>query len=163
MIKADVPLDVTEYKEKFFFGVTTRTFLSIVAMIAIVVPTFLLLSKFMSQSIAIYICVFISAPAIGMAMPPYNGMYIEKLAVTIFDFYAGVQRRKPRNLPDEIAELDLIRKWDLEFQIIERKAELRFYKQMAKAEKKLKKKNRRKKDKNADNNSNNSDSSDNNS
>ena len=46
MIKADIPQDVTEYKEQFFFGLTIRQFVCGIAMVALAVITFLIGSKF---------------------------------------------------------------------------------------------------------------------
>ena len=67
MIKADIPQDVTDYKEQFFFGMNIRQFVSVAAMIALAVVTFLIGRNFIEESVLIYVIVLEVAPiaAIG--------------------------------------------------------------------------------------------------
>ena len=62
MIKADIPQDVTEYKEQFFFGLTIRQFVCGVVMIALAVITFLIGSKFIPTDVLVYIVILEVAP-----------------------------------------------------------------------------------------------------
>ena len=57
MIKADIPQDVTEYKEQFFFGLTIRQFVCGIAMIALAILTFLIGKNFISTDILMYIVI----------------------------------------------------------------------------------------------------------
>ena len=57
MIKADVPQDVTEYKEQFFFGMNSRQLICSVLMIVVAVLVFLVGSKFISTDILVYITI----------------------------------------------------------------------------------------------------------
>ena len=62
MIKADVPQDVTEYKEQFFFGMNSRQLICSVLMIVVAVLVFLVGSKFISTDILVYITIALIAP-----------------------------------------------------------------------------------------------------
>lgn len=79
MIKADVPQDVTEYKEQFFFGMNSRQLICSVLMIALAVLTFLVGSKFISTDILVYITIFEIAPLAAVGFLKYNGMGFGKL------------------------------------------------------------------------------------
>ena len=109
MIKADVPQDVTEYKEQFFFGMNSRQLICSVLMIALAVLTFLVGSKFISTDILVYITIFEIAPLAAMGFLKYNGMGFEKIAATVMDFYVSNQRRRMEYLPEEMEIHDAVR------------------------------------------------------
>lgn len=109
MIKADVPQDVTEYKEQFFFGMNSRQLICSVLMIALAVLTFLEGSKFISTDILVYITIFEIAPLAAVGFLKYNGMGFEKIAATVTDFYVSNQRRKMEYLPEEMQIHDAVR------------------------------------------------------
>ena len=110
MIKADIPQDVTEYKEQFFFGLTIRQFVCGIAMIALAVLTFLIGMNFISTDILMYIVIIEVAPLAAVGFMKYNGMPFEKFASTPFEFYAGKQRRGMTYLPEEVQIHDEVRK-----------------------------------------------------
>ena len=110
MIKADIPQDVTEYKEQFFFGLTIRQFVCGIAMVALAVITFLMGSKFVTTDVLVYIVIFEGAPLAAVGFMRYNGMPFEKIAATVLEFYFGNQRRGMQYLPDEIEIFDEVRK-----------------------------------------------------
>ncbi len=110
MIKADIPQDVTEYKEQFFFGLTIRQFVCGIAMIALAVLTFLIGKKFIPTDILMYIVIIEVAPLAAVGFMKYNGMPFEKFASTLFEFYAGKQRREMTYLPEEVQIHDEVRK-----------------------------------------------------
>ena len=110
MIKADVPQDVTEYKEQFFFGMNSRQLICSVLMIALAVLTFLVGSKFISTDILVYITIFEIAPLAAVGFLKYNGMGFEKIAATVMDFYVSNQRRRMEYLPEEMQIHDAVRK-----------------------------------------------------
>lgn len=110
MIKADIPQDVTEYKEQFFFGLTVRQFVCGIAMIALAVLTFLIGKNLISTDILMYIVIIEVAPLAAVGFMKYNGMPFEKFASTLFEFYAGKQRRGMTYLPDEVQIHDEVRK-----------------------------------------------------
>lgn len=110
MIKADIPQDVTEYKEQFFFGLTIRQFVCGIAMIALAVLTFLIGRNFISTDILMYIVILEVAPLAAVGFMRYNGMPFEKIASTVIEFYFGSQRRGMSYLPEEIMLHDEVRK-----------------------------------------------------
>ena len=109
MIKADVPQDVTEYKEQFFFGMSSRQLICSVLMIALAVLTFLVGSKFISTDILVYITIFEIAPLAAVGFLKYNGMGFEKIAATVAEFYISNQRRRMEYLPEEMQIHDAVR------------------------------------------------------
>lgn len=109
MIKADVPQDVTEYKEQFFFGMNSRQLICSVLIIALAVLTFLVGSKFISTDILVYITIFEIAPLAAVGFLKYNGMGFEKIAATVMDFYVSNQRRRMEYLPEEMQIHDAVR------------------------------------------------------
>lgn len=109
MIKADVPQDVTEYKEQFFFGMNSRQLICSVLMIALAVLTFLVGNKFISTDILVYITIFEIVPLAAVGFLKYNGMGFEKIAATVIDFYVSNQRRRMEYLPEEMQIHDAVR------------------------------------------------------
>lgn len=109
MIKADVPQDVTEYKEQFFFGMNSRQLICSVLMIALAALTFLVGSKFISTDILVYITIFEIAPLAAVGFLKYNGMGFEKIAATVAEFYISNQRRRMEYLPEEMQIHDAVR------------------------------------------------------
>lgn len=110
MIKADIPQDVTEYKEQFFFGLTIRQFVCGIAMIALAILTFLIGKNFIGADILMYIVIIEVAPLAAVGFMRYNGMPFEKIASTVFEFYVGKQRRGMTYLPEEVQLHDEVRK-----------------------------------------------------
>ena len=109
MIKADVPQDVTEYKEQFFFGMNSRQLICSVLMIALAVLTFLVGNKFISTDILVYITIFEIVPLAAVGFLKYSGMGFEKIAATVIDFYVSNQRRRMEYLPEEMQIHDAVR------------------------------------------------------
>lgn len=136
MIKADVPQDVTEYKEQFFLGMTGRQILCVVIMIVFAVGTFLIGKNFVATDVLTYLVVLEVAPLAAVGFLKYNGMGFEKIIVKVCDFYFGNQRRKISYLPEETEILDTVRAIRLSIEEKERAAELKELKRCLKAERK---------------------------
>lgn len=136
MIKAEVPSDVTEYKEQFFFGMTGRQLICIVLMIALAVGTFLIGKNFITTDVLTYLIVLEVAPLAAVGFLKYNGMGFEKIIVKVCDFYFGNQRRKISYLPEETEILDTVRAIRLSIEEKERAEELKELKRCRKAERK---------------------------
>lgn len=150
MIRADVPQDVTEYKEQFFLGMTGRQFVCVVLMLILAVVTFLIGRNFVTSDILVYLIILEVAPLAAVGFLKYNGMGIEKIAVKVMDFYFGCQRRKMKYLPTETEIHDFVRAISIAEIEKERKSELREQKKNAKADLKSARKNRKgRSDKNA--------------
>ncbi|MBQ3919060.1 MAG: PrgI family protein [Oscillospiraceae bacterium] len=125
MIKADIPQDIREYKEQFFFGLNLRQLICAVLMVLLAVGTFLIGHKFIRTDILMYIIVIESAPIAAVGFLKYNGMGFEKIAVKVLDFYFSNQRRKLIYQPEEAVIHGKVK--ELAYSIVEnnRKAELR--------------------------------------
>ena len=119
MIKADIPQDVTDYKEQFFFGMNIRQFVSVAAMIALAVVTFLIGRNFIGESVLIYVIVLEVAPIAAIGFMQYNGMTFEKFIPKLGEFYFGEKRRKFVYISPETELHDKIRKIALEAEIRE--------------------------------------------
>ncbi len=135
MIRADVPQDVTEYKEQFFLGMTGRQLACVVLMLILAVATFLFGRNFVTSDILIYLIILEVAPLAAVGFLKYNGMGIEKIAVKVKDFYFGCQRRKMTYLPAETKIHDKVREIYIAEIEAERKKELREIRKISKANK----------------------------
>ena len=101
MIKADIPQDIREYKEQFFFGLNLRQLVCAVLMILLAVGTFLIGHKFIRTDILMYILVIEVAPIAAVGFLKYNGMGFEKIVAKVIEFYFSDQRRKLIYQPEE--------------------------------------------------------------
>ncbi len=133
MIRADVPQDVTEYKEQFFLGMTGRQLVCVVLMLILAVGTFLLGRNFVTSDILVYLIILEVAPIAAVGFLKYNGMGIEKIAVKVMDFYFGCQRRKMKYLPPETEIHDFVREIYIAEIEKERKAEIKEQKRNSKS------------------------------
>ena len=125
MIKADIPQDLTEYKEQFFLGMNGRQLICSALILVLAVCTFLLGKQFVLTDILVYLIILETAPLAAVGFLKYNGMNIEKIGVKVADFYFGKQKRKVLYVPDEMEIHDKVREIyysDLEK---ERKAEIK--------------------------------------
>lgn len=136
MIRAEIPYDVTEYKEQFFFGMTIRQLICIVAMIALAVPTFLVGKNIFTTDILMYAIVLEVAPLAAVGFLKYNGMGFEKIASKVTEFYIGVQHRKMHYFPPETEIHDTVRRIYLQELETERRQELKKLKKQQKRGKK---------------------------
>ena len=125
MIKADIPQDIREYKEQFFFGLNLRQLICAVLMILLAVGTFLIGHKFIRTDILMYIIVIESAPLAAVGFLKYNGMGFEKIAVKVLDFYFSNQRRKLIYQPEEAVLHGKVKELAYSIEENNRKAELR--------------------------------------
>ena len=126
MIKADIPQDIREYKEQFFFGLNLRQLICAVLIILVEVGTFSLSAgHFIRQDILMYVLVLEVAPIAAVGFLKYNGMGIEKIAVKVLDFYFSDQRRKLIFEPQESEIHSEIKELAYSIDEKERKAELR--------------------------------------
>ncbi|MBQ4311609.1 MAG: PrgI family protein [Oscillospiraceae bacterium] len=125
MIKADIPQDIREYKEQFFFGLNLRQLICAVLIILVAVGTFLVGRTFIRQDILMYVLVLEVAPIAAVGFLKYNGMGIEIIAVKVLDFYFSDQRRKLKFQPQESEIHSEIKELAYSIDEKERKAELK--------------------------------------
>lgn len=145
MIKAEVPQDVTEYKEQFLLGMTGRQIACVAIMLILAIITFMFGRQYVTTDVLVYMIMFEVAPLAAVGFLKYNGMGLENIITKITDFYFGVQRRKMKYLPPETEIHDAVRKIYLASIVTERKKELKRRKYILKRIKKLRKKHKRKK------------------
>ena len=125
MIKADIPQDVTEYKEQFFLGMNGRQLICSALILVLAVGTFLLGKKFVSTEILVYLIILETAPLAAVGFLKYNGMGVEKIARKVTDFYIGKQKRKIEYIPPEMEIHDKVREIYYSGLEKERKAEIK--------------------------------------
>ena len=125
MIKADIPQDIREYKEQFFFGLNLRQLVCAVIMILLAVGTFLIGHKFIRTDILMYILVIEVAPIAAVGFLKYNGMGFEKIATKVIEFYFSDQRRKLIYQPEEAQQNKEVREIIYSLDEKVRKAELK--------------------------------------
>lgn len=156
MIRAQIPQDVTDYKEEFFFGLTLRKLIAVIATIAIVAPLYFIGKKFIDTGILLYVAIVLAAPIILVGFKDVNGMPFEKYAGLIWTFFTKEQRRKVIYLPTQeksTAEINAVllagEKMLRKDEIQKVKKQAKFDKKAARIEKKKSRKERKRK-KNAD-------------
>ncbi len=125
MIKADIPQDIREYKEQFFFGLNLRQLVCAVIMILLAVGTFLIGHKFIRTDILMYILVIEVAPIAAVGFLKYNGMGFERIAAKVIEFYFSDQRRKLIYQPEEAQQNKEVREIIYSLDENVRKAELK--------------------------------------
>lgn len=125
MIKADIPQDIREYKEQFFFGLNLRQLVCAVLMILLAVGTFLIGHKFIRTDILMYILVIEVAPIAAVGFLKYNGMGFERIAAKVIEFYFSDQRRKLIYQPEEAQQNKEVREIIYSLDEKVRKAELK--------------------------------------
>lgn len=101
MIRAQIPQDVTDYKEEFIFGLTLRKLISVVSTILLVAVIYIIGKHFVDTSIIIYFAAILSAPIVLIGFKSINGMPFEKYAELIWNFFTKEQRRKFIYIPEE--------------------------------------------------------------
>lgn len=101
MIRAQIPQDVTDYKEEFIFGLTLRKLISAVSTILLVAVIYFIGKNFVDTSIIIYFAAILSAPIVLIGFKSFNGMPFEKYAELIWNFFTKEQRRKFIYIPEE--------------------------------------------------------------
>lgn len=140
MIRAEIPQDVTQYKEEFIGGLTFRKLISVAAAAAVGIPAFLLLKNFIDTSYVLYICLVLIIPILLIGFKEIDGMPFEKYASLVISLYVKEQRRKYIFHHKETDITTELRKVLLECEKAERKAEIKQEKKDAKLRRKEEKK-----------------------
>lgn len=100
MIEIKVPKEITDYKEKFLFGLTVRQFVSVVAALAICVPLFIFGKGFISEDILGWLIILIAAPVFALGFFKYDGMPFEKFIALLYrQKWKEPQKRTYEELP----------------------------------------------------------------
>lgn len=143
MIRAQIPQDVTDYKEEFIFGLTLRKLISVISTILLVAIIYFIGKKFIDTSILIYFAAIICTPIVLIGFKSINGMPFEKYAKLIWNFFTKEQRRKFIYVPEEAKISSNINSILLTGEKMLRKDELIKAKNQEKHNKKIEKKSKK--------------------
>lgn len=100
MIEIKIPKEITEYKEKFLFGLTVRQCVSVAAALAVCVPLYIFGKDFLGDDITSWLVILIAVPVLGFGFVKYNGMTFERLLAVLYrQKFAEPQKRKYEELP----------------------------------------------------------------
>lgn len=94
MIEIRIPKEVTDYKAKLFFGLTTRQCLSTGLALIINVPLYYFGKKYILEDVLGWLIVLIASPLMLFGFFKYNGMAFEKIAKYFVNYYLKPQKRK---------------------------------------------------------------------
>lgn len=116
MIEIKIPKEITDYKEKFLFGLTVRQCVSVAAAIGAAVPLYIFGKEHLGADVAGWLVLLVIVPIFGFGFFRYNGMTFEQLVARIFrQMFIEPQKRKYEELPiywdirEEIIENEIVR------------------------------------------------------
>ena len=100
MIEIKIPKEITDYKEKFLFGLTVRQLVSAVVALAICVPLFIFGKDYLGDDMVGWIIILVAIPVFAFGFFKYDGMPFEKfLAILYRQKWVEPQKRKYEELP----------------------------------------------------------------
>ena len=100
MIEIKMPKEITEYKEKFLFGLTVRQCVSAVAALAICVPLFIFGKDYLGEDLVGWLVILIAVPIFAFGFFKYEGMPFEQFLLLLYrQKWAEPQKRKYEELP----------------------------------------------------------------
>lgn len=100
MIEIKIPKEITDYKEKFLFGLTVRQLVSAVVALAICVPLFIFGKDYLGEDLVGWIIVLVAIPVFAFGFFRYDGMPFEKFLALIYrQKWVEPQKRKYEELP----------------------------------------------------------------
>lgn len=100
MIEIKIPKEITEYKEKFLFGLTIRQFVSAVAALAVCVPLFIFGKDYLGEDVIGWAIILVAVPIFAFGFFKYDGMPFEKFLGMLYrQKWVEPQRRVYEELP----------------------------------------------------------------
>lgn len=100
MIEIKIPKEITEYKEKFLFGLTTRQFVSVIAALAVCVPLFIFGKDYLGEDVIGWAIILVAVPIFAFGFFKYDGMPFEKFLGMLYrQKWVEPQRRVYEELP----------------------------------------------------------------
>ena len=100
MIEIKIPKEITDYKEKFLFGLAVRQLVSAVVALAICVPLFIFGKDYLGEDMVGWIIILVAIPVFAFGFFRYDGMPFEKfLAILYRQKWVEPQKRKYEELP----------------------------------------------------------------
>ena len=157
LVRRKIPHEVKEYESTMFFGLTTRQLICVAIMLCLVIPTILINNMIfhLSMDALGWIILVEGVPPAVCGWLKYNNMPVEQIAIKIFEFHFGEQKRKWKFMTTESRVLDAMIEIELDELTKERNEEIAEEKEREKQEKirnkklKIKKKEKKGKNKNA--------------
>lgn len=99
MIEIKVPKEITEYKEKFIFGLTIRQCISAAAALAICVPLYIFGRDYLGDDVVGWLVILIAVPIFAFGFFRYDGMPFEQFLVMLYrQKWVEPQKRKYEEL-----------------------------------------------------------------
>ena len=98
MIEIRIPKEITEYKEKFLFGLTIRKFFTTAAALVICVPLYIFGREYINEEFLSWIILLIAAPIMAFGWFTYHGMNFETFLKHVIRFYTEPQKRPYKEL-----------------------------------------------------------------
>lgn len=100
MIEIKIPKEITDYKEKFLFGLTVRQLVSAFVALAICVPLYIFGKDWLGDDLVGWIVILTALPILAFGFFKYDGMPFEKfLAILYRQKWVEPQKRKYEELP----------------------------------------------------------------
>ena len=100
MIEIKIPKEITEYKEKFLFGLTIRQCVSAVVALAICVPLYIFGKDYLGDDLVGWLVILIAVPIFGFGFFKYDGMPFEMFIAMLYrQKWVEPQKRKYEELP----------------------------------------------------------------
>ena len=100
MIEIKIPKEITDYKEKFLFGLTVRQLVSVVVALAICIPLFIFGKDYLGEDLVGWIIILVAIPIFAFGFFRYDGMPFEQfLAMLYRQKWVEPQKRKYEELP----------------------------------------------------------------
>lgn len=100
LIEIKIPKEITEYKEKFLFGLTVRQCVSVAAALGVAIPLYIFGKDSLGADMAGWLVLLVIVPIFGFGFFKYNGMTFERLVALMYrQKFAEPQRRKYEELP----------------------------------------------------------------
>lgn len=100
LIEIKIPKEITDYKEKFLFGLTVRQLVSAVVALAICVPLFIFGKDYLGEDLMGWIIILVAIPVFAFGFFRYDGMPFEKFLALIYrQKWVEPQKRKYEELP----------------------------------------------------------------
>ena len=84
MIEIKRPKEITDYKEKFLFGLTVRQLVSAVAALAVCIPLFIFGKAFLGEDVVGWLIILIAVPIFAFGFFKYDGTAFEKFLGLLF-------------------------------------------------------------------------------
>lgn len=100
MIEIKIPKEITDYKEKFMFGLTVRQFLCVAAALVICVPLYIFGKDYIGEDLVSWLIILVAAPIFAFGFFKYDGLPFEQFIVMLYrQKWSEPQKRKYIELP----------------------------------------------------------------